>query len=216
MRDDHFRVRRAACQALGAPNRRDVEQVYRGGDERVAECALYVMANVGSKQIGGTLVQRRVIDRCEELAAQWYTVQTYRAAVSEPDTPAMRFLSSLLREQDTHLIDRIFWLLGAIYGEQDTASMRRSLRSTDPRTRANALESLEAIGSHRLAELITPMFNALEPATLAQIAQEQSGIERARGVGCFSDHLAGAARSGREDAAGIIGLVDGRRHDRCA
>jgi hypothetical protein len=82
----------------------------------------------------------------------------------------------LLREQDTHLIDRIFWLLGAIYGEQDTASMRRSLRSTVPRTRANALESLEAIGSRRLAALITPMFNALDPSPLAQIAQEQLGL----------------------------------------
>ena len=173
MRDDHFRVRRAACQVLGKPNRREVEQVYRSGDERVAECALYVMANVGSKQIGGTLVLKRVIDRCEELVGQWYIMQTYRAAVCEPDTPAVRFLNTLLCEQGTHLIDRIFWLLSAIYGEQDTASMRRSLRSTDPRTRADALESLEAIGSRRLAELITPMFNALEPATLAQIAQEQ-------------------------------------------
>lgn len=173
MRDDQFRVRRAACQALCAPNRREVEQAYRGSDERLAECALYVMANVGSERIGGTLVRRRVIDRCEELAGQWYTVQTYRAAVNEPDTPAVRFLVTLLNEQASLLIDRIFWLLSAIYGEQDTASMRRSLRSTDPRTRANALESLEAVGSHRLAELITPMFNALETVTLAQLAQEQ-------------------------------------------
>jgi hypothetical protein len=134
------------------------------------------MANVGSEQIGGTLVQKRVLDRCEELAGQWYTVQTYRAALSEPDTPAMRFLNSLLREQGTRLIDRIFWLLGAIYGEHDTASIRRSLRSTEPRTRANALESLEAVGSRRLAELITPMFNALESSTLAQIAQEQRRV----------------------------------------
>jgi hypothetical protein len=40
------------------------------------------------------------------------------------------------------------------------------------------LESLEAIGSRRLAALITPMFNALEPATLAQIAHEQLGRSR--------------------------------------
>ncbi|HTP09037.1 MAG TPA: cyclic nucleotide-binding domain-containing protein [Anaerolineae bacterium] len=176
MRDDRFRVRRAACRALSRPNRREVEQAYRSSDERVAECALYVMANVGSERIGGTLVQRRVLDRCEELARQWYLVQTYRAALSDPATPAVRFLSSLLHEQDTRLIDRIFWLLGAIYGEQDTLSMRRSLRSPDPRARANALESLEAIGSRRLSDLITPMFNALEPATLAQIAQEQLGL----------------------------------------
>jgi hypothetical protein len=178
MRDDQFRVRRAACRALGAPHRRAVEQAYRSGDERVAECALYVIANVGSKQIGGTLVQKRVIDRCEELAGHWYVVQTYRAALSEPDTPALRFLNSLLREQDGQLLERIFWLLSAIYGEPDTAAMRRSLRSTDPRTRANALESLEAIGSRRLAALITPMFTAREAATLTQIAHEQLGRSR--------------------------------------
>jgi HEAT repeat protein len=176
MHDDRFRVRRAACQALVAPDRREVEQAYRSDDERVAECALHVMASVGSKQIGGTLVHKRVIDRCEELAGQWYTVQTYRAALREPDTPALRFLSSLLQEQGTHLIDRIFWLLSAIYGEQDTASMRRSLRSTDLRTRANALESLEAIGSRRLAELVTPMFASAELSTLRQIAQERLGL----------------------------------------
>jgi hypothetical protein len=173
MRDDRFRVRRAACQVLCVPDRREVELAYRADDERVAECALYVMANVGSKQIGGTLVHKRVIDRCEELAAQWYVVQTYRVALSEPDTPTLYFLRALLHEQATHLIDRIFWLLGAVYGEQDTASLRRSLRSTDLRQRANALESLEAIGSHRLAALITPMFASAELSTLAQISQEQ-------------------------------------------
>jgi hypothetical protein len=177
LHDDRFRVRRAACQALSFPNRREVELAYRAEDARVAECALYVMAKVGSKKAGGTLVQKRVIDRCEELAGQWYAVQTYRAALNEPDTPPLRFLRSLLQEQATHLLDRIFWLLSAIYGEADTASMRRSLRSADLRQRANALESLEAIGSHQLAALITPMFNAAESATLAQIAQEQLRLD---------------------------------------
>ncbi|CAG0931853.1 Cyclic AMP receptor protein [Thermoflexales bacterium] len=176
MRDDRFQVRRAACQALRVPDRREVELAYRGGDERVAECALYVMANVGSKQIGGTLVHKRVIDRCEELAAQWYRVQTYRVALSEPDTAALGFLRALLHEQATHLIDRVFWLVGAVYGEQDTAALRRLLRSTDLRKRANALESLEAVGSRRLAALITPVFAAPELSTIAQIAQEQLGL----------------------------------------
>jgi hypothetical protein len=176
MHDDRFRVRRAACQALCVPDRRELEQAYRTGSERVAECALYVMANVGSKRIGGTLVHKRVTDRCEDLAAQWYVVQTYRAALSEPDTLALRFLTALLNEQATHLIDRIFWLLGAVYGEQDTASMRRLLRSTDLRKRANALESLEAVGSRRLAELVTPMFASAEISTIAQIAQERLGL----------------------------------------
>jgi HEAT repeat protein len=89
------------------------------------------------------------------------------------DTPARHFLSTLLDEQATHLIVRIFWLLGAVYGEQDIASLRRLLRSPDLRKRANALESLEAIGSYRLAALITPVFAAAELSTLAQIAQEQ-------------------------------------------
>ncbi len=176
MHDDRFRVRRAACHALCFPNRREVELAYRADDERVAECALYVMANVGSAQIGGTLVHRRVIDRCEELALQWYVVQTYRVALSEPDTPTLYFLRALLQEQATHLIDRIFWLLGAEYGEQDTAALRRSLRSTDLRQRANALESLEAIGSRRLAELITPVFASAELTTVAQIAQERLAL----------------------------------------
>jgi CRP/FNR family cyclic AMP-dependent transcriptional regulator len=171
MHDDRFRVRRAACQALRAPIRREVEQVYRAGDERKAECALYVMANVGSKQIGGTLVHRRVIDRCEELAGRWYAVQTYRAALTQPDTPALRLLDALVLEQATLLVNRIFWLLGAVYGEQDTETVRRSLRSADPRARANALESLEALGTPGLAALITPMFASTELSTFLQIAQ---------------------------------------------
>lgn len=177
MRDDRFRVRRAACQGLRAPVRREVEQVYRAGDERVAECALYVMANVGSKQIGGTLVHKRVTDRCEELAERWYQVQTYRAVLTQPETPAMRFLDALVLEQANQLVNRIFWLLGAVYGEGDTATVRRSLRSSDPRTRANALESLEALGTTRLAELITPMFVSTELSASLQIAEDRLGLK---------------------------------------
>jgi HEAT repeat protein len=175
MRDRLFPVRRAACLALTEPPRLDMEQAYHGADAYQAEGALYVMAKTGSQQIGGTLVQKRLIDHCEELAGQWYSVATYRAALIVPDTSALWFLNGLLQEQAAQLLDRIFWLLGAIYGEEDTATMRRSLLSPDPRKRANALESLEATGSHRLAELIVPLFTAPSLDDLIQIAQDKCG-----------------------------------------
>jgi hypothetical protein len=171
MQDSNAHVRRAACAALSYCPRRELERAYRSTDERVAEGALYVLGRLGSRQVGGTLVQRRLNDWCETLAERWYGLQVYRAALLGQSAPGLLLLSVLLKEQADYLVEQIFWLLGALYGEADTSAVRRSLRSADARNRANAIESLEAMSTPRLAEMITAMHTENDVAAWSRLAQ---------------------------------------------
>ena len=82
----------------------------------------------------------------------------------------------MLQEQADYLVDRIFWLLSALYGEAATGAVRRSLRSPDPRNRANAIESLEASSTPRLAEMITAMYAEPDAVAWSRIAHARWNV----------------------------------------
>jgi CRP-like cAMP-binding protein len=85
-------------------------------------------------------------------------------------------LKDSLHEESNQLLDRVFWLLGALGGEQEAQDIRRSLQSAAASTRANAAETLEAITTPRLARLITPLFDGSGLPELMQITQEVLAI----------------------------------------
>ncbi len=176
MHDHRFRVRRAACEALLVFPHREMEHAYRSSDDQQRDAALYVLAHVGQRQVSGLLVRKRLTDRCEELARRWYSVQVYYEVLSAPSTPGTVLLGYLLREQARWLEANIFWLLSALHGDTATATVRRSLRSFDPRARANALESLEAISTPRLAELVTPIYTEADPVVWTKLARERLNV----------------------------------------
>ncbi|MCB8966902.1 MAG: cyclic nucleotide-binding domain-containing protein [Ardenticatenaceae bacterium] len=82
-------------------------------------------------------------------------------------------LCSALREENDRLLQEIFYLLTAVHNPADVRIIHEALISRDERTRANAVEALEAITSPQTAGLIAPLFSPDFPqAELLQLSLE--------------------------------------------
>ena len=85
-------------------------------------------------------------------------------------------MQATLQERASHFVDRIFWLVSALSDESTSEAIQRSLRGEDAVARANAAETLEALTTPHLAQLIGPLLEGADAPTLAHIAQEKLGL----------------------------------------
>lgn len=170
-RDTSFAVRRRACAAMRVIPRRDLEQALNGGGPYPIECAAYVLACAQHAH-----AKRRVVEQCEALARDIYTLQADCLTLREQDTPGARVMQATLQEQTGQLVDRTFWLVSALSDGSTSEAIRRSLHSEDASARANAAETLEALTTPRVAQLISPLLEGADVASLAQVAQEKLGL----------------------------------------
>ncbi|MCK6627529.1 MAG: HEAT repeat domain-containing protein [Anaerolineae bacterium] len=87
--------------------------------------------------------------------------------------PSVAILQSAIREQNQQLLDEIFYLLTAIHGKEAVKIVAESFESETARTRANAVEALEAMTTPQTAKLMAPLFEpGLIPAQLLQLSHE--------------------------------------------
>ncbi len=77
---------------------------------------------------------------------------------------SIALLISLLRERNDALTDEIFQLLAALHAPETVRVVAESLRSADPRIRANALEALEGMLTPTLLRPLVPLFDRDMPA----------------------------------------------------
>lgn len=86
---------------------------------------------------------------------------------------AVNVLLTVFQNENSRLLDEIFFLLTAVQTPQSVAIIRESLASDTERVQANAIEALESLTSARTAEMIAPLAQP-EPsmAEIKQMSQE--------------------------------------------
>jgi CRP-like cAMP-binding protein/HEAT repeat protein len=170
--DHSFEVRQRACEALprgafaGLESRLDSDNTY------LAECAAFVLARAESRSasVGGLRARRRALERIEALVGGAYQIHMQRQELRAYVSPGARLLLRILRERADLLLDRVFWLVGALGDATESRDIRRALRSDSAVTRANAAEALESLTSPQIAGLIVPLVSraALPSASEAE------------------------------------------------
>lgn len=96
-----------------------------------------------------TAVLREALERTVEAALQLlrWRASLVRAAAEDPRraTPGHQLLVALLRDKETHAVERAFRLVALIVGGQDLRSIHRGLRNTNRKVRASSRELLEHV-----------------------------------------------------------------------
>ncbi len=77
-------------------------------------------------------------------------------------TPAHRLLVTLLRDKESHRIERFFRLLQLLFREEDVRAIHRGLRNADRRVRAASRELLENLLEDPLRETVTALVDELD------------------------------------------------------
>lgn len=125
-------------------------------DPRLRKMAAVILARVSPREFGpliGTHVTGNLL--------QIYRDNNHREALARcTNFPSIAILTSLWRERSSQLLDEIFYLLTALHEPSAVNVLLQSLRSDDPRTRANATEALESMTTPHTARLVEPLFEA--------------------------------------------------------
>jgi hypothetical protein len=77
-------------------------------------------------------------------------------------TPAHRLLVTLLRDKESHRIERFFRLLQLLFREEDVRAIHRGLGNADRRVRAASRELLENLLEDPLRETVTALVDELD------------------------------------------------------
>jgi CRP/FNR family transcriptional regulator, cyclic AMP receptor protein len=176
--DRSFEVRRKACDAMPPSARLAAERALGSDNPACAESAAFIRARAyrGNSSIAARRARRPALECVEALARGAYAIHAQRQALRPQTTPGARLMIRMLREQADLLLDRIFWLVGALCDEAESQAIRDGLRSATPATCANAAEALETIVSPRLARLIAPLVESTALPDLARIGAETLAI----------------------------------------
>jgi HEAT repeat protein/ATP/ADP translocase len=160
--DESALVRRTAAGLLAS---RDAEtagvaEQLTSGSPRAQDSAL--LALVGH----GPAVRDVVLDWAERqvaLATQWrearLALEGEHGGNLRPDT-AIGFLVSVLAGRELQSSERALGALAVLGASEAGGVLRRSVRSNDPETRAQALEALDSVGDRRLRRAIVAFLDA--------------------------------------------------------
>jgi CRP/FNR family cyclic AMP-dependent transcriptional regulator len=177
--DQSFEVRRRACAAIHADwnypitIRSELEQALDSDNPYLSESAAFMLARVRRRRVR-LHAQLRVGEHIEKLITNAYRFHLRYASLppSGADAAGVRLLITTLQEEANLLIERAFWLMHAIGDEAKVNAVQQSLRSDDPLTRINAIETLETVASPRIARLLAPLYDDAPLAKLVQIGRD--------------------------------------------
>jgi HEAT repeat protein len=172
--DHSFEVRQLASEVLPHSAFADLEGRLESDNMYLAECAAFVLARAEARStsVAGLRARRRALEQIEALVGGAYQIHMQRETLRAYVTPGARLLLRILRERVDLLVDRVFWLVGALGDATESRDIRRALRSDSATTRANAAEALESLTSPQLAGLIVPLAS---PADLPGASETERG-----------------------------------------
>jgi HEAT repeat protein len=172
--DHSFEVRQQACEALPRSAVAELENRLESDHIYLAEAAAFILARAEARStsVAGLRARRRALDQIEALVGGTYQIHVQRLALREYVSPGARLLLRILRERADLLLDRVFWLVGALGEATESRDIRRALRSDSAATRANAAEALESLTSPQLAGLIVPLAS---PAAVSASSEAEGG-----------------------------------------
>ena len=154
--DDAPLVRRAAADTLAACNSTPTGLVdsLSAGPERAQEAALVALRGHGPA-VRDELTEwtsRRLV-RASALRRARLDLSSRQEAEAGPATP-QGFLISVLAERERRVIDLALEAMVVLGAPEAGGVIRRTLRSDDPETRAQALEALDSIGDRPLTRAL--------------------------------------------------------------
>jgi HEAT repeat protein/ATP/ADP translocase len=155
--DDALPVRRAAAETLAScdsPPSGLVECLSAGSD-RAQEAALVALRGHGPA-VREELIEwtsRRLLRASALRRARLGLSTRQDRAEAEPATP-QGFLISVLADRERRVIDLALEAMVVLGAPEAGGVIRRTLRSDDPETRAQALEALDSIGDRRLTRAL--------------------------------------------------------------
>jgi CRP-like cAMP-binding protein len=141
-------------------------------DPQLRKMAAVVLSRVNPREFSSLVLESNVMENLLSIYRNYSLVEAL-AKLPSTEYPSIAALQSALRERNQQLADEIFYLLTAIYDPGDVKIISESLRSENPRVRANATEALESLTSPQAASLVTPLFDPeLSPAQLLALGQD--------------------------------------------
>jgi hypothetical protein len=161
--DDSPRIRRTAAAVLAsrATVADGIVDVLITGTPRAQEAALLALLGHGPAVRGQVVawteaqIARATLYRSERLALG------YGPEADPPPRPATAaFLASVLAHRERQLTDRALGALAVLGAPEARGVIRRSLRSEDKETRAQALEALDSVGDRHLGSAIVRLLDA--------------------------------------------------------
>lgn len=106
----------------------------------------------------------------------------------ERATPGHELLATLLRDKETHALERLFRLLGLLYRNENFESIHRGINSPNARLKSSSRELLEAVLRPPLREAVLNVIDAAPWPERAAIAAAHYQ-PRARGYEDLLQHL---------------------------
>jgi CRP-like cAMP-binding protein/HEAT repeat protein len=172
LEDPSFTVRRQVVRSMLPVPRKEIASVMQAGSHHAAESAAYILAREGD-----TAAQRRIIDLMQGIVPDIYRFHARSVALEEYKSAGARLLRSVLKDEADLLLERIFWLLGALTDISEARSIQNALKSELSINRANAAETLEAFTTPQLAHMILPLFQYTDPHEMLEAASKLVSIQ---------------------------------------
>ena len=160
--DESARVRRTAAALLSTRDAETpgvVEQL-TGGSPRAQDAALLALMGHGPAARDVVLEwAERQVARATEWRAARRALERDQDGGLRPET-AIGFLASVLAGREWQLAEQALGALAVLGASEASGVIRRSIRSGDAETRAQALEALDSVGDRRLRRAIVSFLDA--------------------------------------------------------
>ncbi|MBP0009158.1 MULTISPECIES: cyclic nucleotide-binding domain-containing protein [unclassified Roseofilum] len=123
----------------------------------VVEMAIATIAKVGTRRAINLLYDFLKPD-CKGVAQTPSWIKSIR-----PHAPYAPFLKTILQDYQKRVIQRVFYILSVLDNQNIIKQIQPLLTSTDPRLRANALETLMSVKHQRFIRPILPLLEEEQP-----------------------------------------------------
>lgn len=205
--DDAPVVRRAAAEALRQRGEAGVallEVLERGSDRSQAAALLALDADADGVRAQVRDWAIRQVDRAILLRRDGTSLGAIdgRGSGGSLVGSCETFLQSVLARREHEIEDRLLVAIGMLGAPEANGPIRRSLRSKDAETRAQAIEALDALGDHHLGRVVVRWLDAEggrrpEPVAevLRSLADDPDPWIRTFAIYSMSERLAEARRS---------------------
>jgi HEAT repeat protein len=100
----------------------------------------------------------------EELGGFRKSLNYSRALASQPSSEAQRILATALEEDWVRIEERVFHMLGILYGREQMRTIFQKLNSGDARQRADALEAFDTLAPKALGRELLALLEPEPPA----------------------------------------------------
>jgi CRP/FNR family cyclic AMP-dependent transcriptional regulator len=176
--DSSPQIRATAVDALVQMGKSVIPAVHHQLDSpnpQLRKMATVILSRINPREFGALIVGSSITSNLLTIYGNYGLAQ---ALTPCSGYPSIAVLQSALREQNQQLVDEIFYLLTAIHPPSAVNIIIESLRSEEPRTRANAIEALESLTTPQTAGLIAPLFEPdMPPVQLLSLGKDAWDME---------------------------------------